>query len=349
MGKAQEPPVKGMYRRGRTWWLRFTRFPNGPQERVSLGTRDEDVAAVEAVRLRQEVPLSVGVEFVAEMERYFAERLADRKLTIATVTARRPALMEFSQLCDISRPADITVQACERWVRHCRAKLSPLTVQTYLTHVAAFCTWLVRKKKMRENPARQISLGKAVFVPRKNFLESAQIRDLIAAAPDDSMRFVLFSGFHAGLRKMEITEARPDWFRLSSESRRGVLHVQPTDTYVPKDKEDRTIPLTTEFDAFLRAYLPTLPAGSRWAVYPTEKGKHAVYRVFIGQRFRAYMAAQGVRCTMHDMRRSFVSNKLIENGTLIYKLAKWTGTDIRTLQNHYGHLLSDDEDIEAGV
>lgn len=338
-----------MYLRGRTWWLRFTRFPNGPQERVSLHTRDEDLAAVEAVRVMREEPLSPCAEFEAEMERYFAERLADRKLTIATVTARRYALKEFATTCQISRPADITLEACRQWVRHARAKLASVTLHGYLMHVSAFCTWLVKKNKLRENPARQISLGKMTFVPRKNFHPKDTIRDLISAAPDDSLRFVLFCGFHAGMRKMEITEARPDWFRLAAAQRRGIVHIQPTDTYMPKDKEDRVVPLTAEFNAFLADYLPRLPKGAKWAVYPAEAGKSAVYRVFIGQRFAAYMKAQGVACTMHDMRRSFVSNKLIEDGRLIYKVSKWTGTDVRTLQNHYGHLLADDDSIEAGV
>jgi hypothetical protein len=34
---------------------------------------------------------------------------------------------------------------------------------------------------------------------------------------------------------------------------------------------------------------------------------------------------------------------------LIFKLAKWTGDHVSVLQDHYGHLLADDEDIEVGI
>ena len=44
-----------------------------------------------------------------------------------------------------------------------------------------------------------------------------------------------------------------------------------------------------------------------------------------------------------------MSLKLIQDSSLIFKLAKWTGDDVRVLQDHYGHLLAHDEDIEMGL
>ncbi len=32
---------------------------------------------------------------------------------------------------------------------------------------------------------------------------------------DDRIRFILFCGFHEGMRRNEIVEARPSWFNLS--------------------------------------------------------------------------------------------------------------------------------------
>ena len=41
---------------------------------------------------------------------------------------------------------------------------------------------------------------------------------LIENAPTDDLRFVLFCGFHAGMRKLEIVEAVPEWFDLRAKT-----------------------------------------------------------------------------------------------------------------------------------
>lgn len=351
MGKAQTT-IKGMFLRGQTWWLRYTPAPGSPQVRESLGTGHAGDAAAKALDILQQAPLERAAEFAVELEAYLEAGLRDARLSPSTVRSRRYALNIFAEVCEASRLAHITPASLDRWLAHLRKGGMPLpSLVTYLTHMQAFCSWLVRTNKLRENPAKKVKLGKVVVVGRKNFQTKDRIRELIAAATDDEMRLILYGGFHAGLRKMEISEARPDWFRLSDGTRRGSIHVQETPTYRPKDKEERTIPLSAEFDTFLRGYLPMLPKGALWVLRPGQKKKRPrdLYRIDFRTKFEEFMARQNTVCTMHDMRRSFVSNKLIDDSSLIFKLAKWTGTDVGTLQKHYAHLLADDEDIEAGL
>ena len=52
------------------------------------------------------------------------------------------------------------------------------------------------------------------------------------------------------MRKQEIIEARPDWFDLQTNS----IPVQSTDTFRPKHREDRIIPMTKASKAFLKTY-----------------------------------------------------------------------------------------------
>lgn len=355
--------LKGMFLRGRSWWLRYTPTPGAKQARISLDTTNEHVAAVRAVQILQNAPLERSQEFLAEMEEYFADQSAKGNLSNTTVPMRRTTLMAFSRDMGVQRISELTLAVVERWVRvlqkgqrgdggaGVRGGVSAGTVKCYVFHLRAFCKWLVKKNRMRENPAAKIELGKVERVVRKRFVVNETVRRLIAEAPDDDLRFILFCGFHAGMRKLEIIEAPPEWFHLEPDGskRRGRIHVERTAFFTAKDKEERTIPLTTDFEAFLRGYLARLAQGARWVLRPDKKhGKHR-YRYDFRRPFAEYMAAQGVKCTPHDMRRSFVSNKLIENSSLILKLAKWTGADVKVLQDHYAHLLADDEDIEAGV
>ena len=84
-------------------------------------------------------------------------------------------------------------------------------------------------------------------------------------------------------------------------------------------------------------------------LHPEKSHKKSKYRWDYVRPFKTHMKAIGVKSTIHDMRRSFVSNKLLEDGTLIFKLTKWTGDTVQVLQDHYGHLLEDDASFEKGL
>lgn len=341
-----------MFQRGGNWWFRYTPAPGAAQVRESLGTPHRGLAAARAVEIRERAPMEAAAEFRVEMERYFAEGQEEDTLSLNTVLCRRKALIRYAETCGVSKLAQLTEASVERWARAMRdAGRRASSVETNIYHLRAVCSWLVRKNKMRSNVARSVRLGKQVVKGRRNFVTKDKIRDLLAAAPNDDFRFILFCGFHAGMRKLEITEARPGWFRLGEGERRGSISIEQTPTYRPKDREERTVPLSAEFESFLRGYLAKLPKGAVWVLYPMQAKRRAntPYRIHFARSFRSFIKVQGIQCTPHDMRRSFVSNKVIENSTLIFKLAKWTGTDVRTLQKHYGHLLPDDKDIEAGL
>jgi integrase len=343
--------MKGLFRRGQWWWFRYTPHVGGKQVRVRLNTQDEGKAAQKALEIARKAPLEPSGQLSTEMEAYFASALADKRLSRFTVFTRRYAIGLYSTDCKVDRLAAMTGDSVERWVGMLRArKLAPTSVAAYYMHLRGFCTWLLERNKLRENPCASVRLGKLIIRGRTNFLTKGKIREVIDNAPNDEMRLILYCGFHAGLRSLEIIEARPEWFRLSNGQQRGCVKVQETPTYRPKDKEERTIPLTAEFEAFLRRYLPTLPAGAQWVLRPAlTKPAKQLRRTSFARGFTLYMKAQGVTCSPHDMRRSFVSNKLIDDSSLIFKVAKWTGTDVVTIQRHYAHLLADDEDIETGV
>jgi hypothetical protein len=50
------------------------------------------------------------------------------------------------------------------------------------------------------------------------FADFTMAQRLIQNAPNDDLRYVLFCGFHAGMRKLEIVEAVPEWFNLSART-----------------------------------------------------------------------------------------------------------------------------------
>jgi site-specific recombinase XerD len=234
--------------------------------------------------------------------------------------------------------AAIRTEEVERYYRHLQQRVSESTAQGYITTLRSFFNRQVELKRIRSNPVRGLKLARLDQKSRLLFCSPEQRDRLIKNAPTDEMRFILYAGFHAGFRKNEIIEARSDWFDLE----RGALHVRATESFRPKDREERTIPLTTEFKEFLRRYGVRAP----FMLEPLVEKGAARYRYDFRRPFCEYMKKQGCEwVTPHVMRHSFAS-LLVSKGVSIYKVAVWMGDDVRVVQKHYAKLLPKDDDIE---
>ncbi|MFL6546086.1 MAG: tyrosine-type recombinase/integrase [Candidatus Udaeobacter sp.] len=160
---------------------------------------------------------------------------------------------------------------------------------------------------------------------------------MIHSAPNDDLRFILFCGFHTGMRKMEIVEAVPSWFDLSART----VEIRATETFRPKDRDARTVPLTDQFVDFLKRWGLRSPYVLQPAV---THGSHR-YRFDFRRAFSDYMNAQEVPwITPHVMRHSFASI-CASKGIDIYRIATWLGDDVRVVQRHYAKLRPDDRQI----
>src|SRR5262249_47986459 len=158
---------------------------------------------------------------------------------------------------------------------------------------------------------------------------------------DPELKFILYAGFHAGLRKSEILGARVFWFDLKA----GLLHVQnePETGFILKDRENRAIPLTDDFKNFLATYLAGRELNS-YALRQEESGGKGDYRYEFKRVVHSHFKRCGVTSTIHDMRRSFASN-LVSRGVSIYKVARWLGDGVAVVEKSYGHLAPADRDI----
>lgn len=165
---------------------------------------------------------------------------------------------------------------------------------------------------------------------------------LIKDAPTDDVRFILFAGFHCGMRKNEIIEVRVDWFDLRDS---GAVHIKNTDTFRIKDRETRLVPLTGQFRDFLHEYLAGKERDS-FALKPNVKHGKGTYRYDFHRPYNGYMTIKQVRwVTAHVMRHTFAS-LLVQAGVSIFKVARWIGDGVEVVEKHYAHLAPQDRDIE---
>lgn len=339
--------LSGVFTRGKVFWYRYSH--NGHQYRVSLDTTSESEAIAKAMEIRENPVLAQTDTLKREIKAYVEHQFRNGRFTAKSHENRSAVLLKWSDEIDCSELHELTTDVIQEWYEWLKSrKDSPLTestAQSYVMMVKGFCRHLVEENKLRENPADEVKMAAKPPPAKRDFCNHAQVKKLLHNAKDTDLKFILYCGFHAGLRKEEIIEARPEWFDLEAK----LLHLQRSDTWKPKDKEDRTIPLTKEFHEFLVTNMAKdgeLPGP--YVLEPTVTKGKAQYRYDFRKPFSDYMEVQGCSwVTPHIMRHTFAS-LLASRGVSIFKIAKWLGDGVEVTQKHYAKLLPKDNDIEKG-
>lgn len=342
--------MKGLYKYAGSanWWFRYTP-PGGKRKQVTLGTPDEAQAITRARAILAEGTL-------VRPEKGSIELVVDRYVAAAQIRNRKPmrkgtakeaqrVLYSFIVARKLKYPTDVTIPNVQAWLDELRgAGRAQDTLASYARIICTFSRWLAAERLTSFHLLEKFERPQMSPKGRQNWVRREVVAKLIEEATDPDLKFILYCGFHAGLRKAEICAVRVGWFDLSKPEQ-PVLHVQndPESEFFLKDSENRSVPLTDGFAAFLRVYLQDqLP--TNYALEPAKaRGVHK-YRVEFKRGFDTFMRKQGVACTVHDMRRSFASN-LVTHGTPIYTVAKWLGDGVEVVVRSYGHLESYSKDI----
>ena len=327
--------LRGLFLRGDVYW--FTKMVNGRRSQASLETRDYAEAVQKALEILDRPELQPARAMDAEIKRFIKYKVDTNRYSSASADSKRYTLGEFANFVGNVSPAQVTVFQCKAFYKQKRHQVSPSTAESYMFTVRSFFKWCVAENLCRRSPALEVELDRVDHKARIKFTDLELAQKLIANAPNDDMRFILFCGFHVGMRKQEIIEAIPEWFNLS----RKTLEIRATDTFRPKDRDARTVPLTDQFVEFLQQYGLRKP----FVLKPdVEQGKFR-YRYDFRRPFSEYMAAQDVPwITPHVMRHSFASICAMK-GIDIYRIATWLGDDVRVVQRHYAKLHPDDREI----
>lgn len=330
---------KGIYLRGKTYWLNFQR--GGVRHFITLETEDFATAVQRAQRLRDGPELAPKSALEADFLGFFSAKKKLNQCSRATERVHGAALRELA--CHVPGLAarDIRPSHIAAHYNRLQQRVAETTAQIHMRALRSFFSWCVETNRCTENPVKAIRLARVDKPARLKFCTKAQRDRLIEEAPTDDLRFILFAGFHAGLRKNEIIEAQAEWFDLGDQ---GALHVEKTDTFRPKDRDARFIPLTEAFRKFLRRYLGDRREG--FALKPDVTQGKAIYRYDFHKPFTLYMQSQGVPwVTSHVMRHTFAS-LLAQSGVSLFKISRWLGDGIEVVDRHYAHLAPQDSDIE---
>jgi integrase len=332
--------MRGIYLRGNIYWFRPPMKNGVRPERITLETTDPAEAVTRANEIRDNPTLTTSAQLSVEIENAAAHKLRMHEWTETSARSKKSILLAFADTQPAHfAAADVTTAIMQKYHDRQLRKLAPSTVSGYMMTFRSFFNWAVDVAKiMRRNPMDGVKVVRTTGNRREDFADFALRDKLIVEAPTDELRLILFMGFHGGLRKKEIIEARPFWFNLNA----GMLELRKTATMNFKDGEERSIPMTREFVSFMRRFGLSEP----YVLAPNVKAGKSIYRYDFRKPFTDYMKAQGVPwITPHIMRHTFAS-LLASSGVSIFKIATWLGDDVATVQKHYAKLLPGDKDIE---
>jgi integrase len=342
-------------------WYRWSE--NGKRYAISLATEDEGQALQKKNAIRADIDRRGSDQYTKKkngesaaanpferiVREYLAEGMSRDRKAMTPHTAKNLGyiLNQFARESGINSLRDLQPDSMSSWLRSKRKIRSTETLRSHTRDLKAFRRYLIDQNLVRD--LAELSMPDAPPVGRKNWLEQTVVDALIAAVkpeypakakPEtiakaeqtaDDLRFILNCGFNAGLRRNEISEAKVDWFDLN----RGLLHVFSNQAFTTKDREGRAIPLKKPFLEFLKTYLANR---NGYVLVPNKVKGKSIYRFDPNRRVRSHFSKLKIRCTWHDMRRSFASN-LVSKGESIYIVASWLGDGVEVVQKSYAHLL----------
>ena len=350
--------LKGIFLRGKKFWFRFSHA--GRQHRVNLETESEGEAIEKALEYRANPELLPSDTIRAEIKAYAAKKLKDQDFSQRSHDETIRVLNGFIDFSQINHIHSVTSGEVQRWYNWLKSDrevarkggktvtvpaVSEQSAQTYVARLGGFFTHLVKSNKVRQNPVDAVAMAKLIPTARRIFCKYPERDKLISSCARLDLKYALYAGFHAGLRKGEIIESDASWFDLEQD----VIHVPSNEFWRPKGKEFRDIPLTKQFKSFILRNQPfkkLLSTGKGYMLHPeTKKGKYR-YRWDFRRPFDDLTSGQGMEwVTPHVMRKTFGS-LLVIAGVSLFKVANWLGDDIMTTQKNYAYLLPKDDEIE---
>jgi integrase len=360
------------YKDSKNWHYRFY-DERGKRRTISLGTDDE----AEAIRKARAFVAHAAIQRVQNISLRTSgiQNTIDKYLVAAATRRKNPmgkeaaktagaVLRRFCQEANVMAPQDITPARLDTWLAVYEKKgRSQQTIRMYAAYVKTFGGWLYKSGHLASNALESYDLPEEKPMGRKNWLRKAEVAKVIGAVEPkcsanakpatiekakqaaEDLKFILYCGFHAGLRRKEIAMAKVSWFDLDH----GLIHAQnmPEEGYALKDEENRTIDMSDGFKGFLTSYLRNRKRGE-FVLRPKKTQGAWKYRYDFSRMVEGHFKNLEVHCSIHDMRRSFASNA-VSSGISLYIVSKWLGDGYEVIEKSYGHLAPNTGEINKVV
>ena len=171
--------------------------------------------------------------------------------------------------------------------------------------------------------------------PQIRFLSLAEIDTQLAAVADAPVIHAMVAVYiYAGLRREEALWLTSDEVDLEARLIRVRAKSIRDESWQPKTKRNRVVPISNDLHAILSDYAP--PTDCPWH-FPSPTGKRWDPDNF-SQDLRKINALHGLHWSCLDFRHTFGSH-LAQKGESLYKIAKLMGNSPEICRRHYAALI----------
>lgn len=315
--------MKGVYRRGSTWWIRY-RF-NGGLIRRPIG--DQVLAEKTMEQIRKDIDGNRHEIILRDQRRTFAE-MAEEYLEIkADKRSLRCDRLILHQLVPVFGRAFLHAIGREEIENHLRARrkeVSGATCNRVLALLRHLFNLAIDRRYLRENPTRGIKKFREAPWRRKYVYTEDELQALVNAA-SPHLRAILAVAIGTGLRKGDILGLR--WNDVDFEHNVITLFMQKTEEGI----EIPMLPMVREVLWRLHG-----AAGQSPFVFTSSAGERFgnIKTAFNGALRRSHLAEKGYH--FHDLRRTFAT-MLYNRGVLLTKIQRLLGhKSITTTERYLG-------------
>lgn len=335
--------MASIYKRNNTYYIKF--YEKSRRIRKSLGTSKRS----EALRIKEQIerelaagkfPLTEEDTDVDIFWKKYIEWARDHKRP-RTIEIERLFWQQFTEYVKPRKLSDVSRRDVERFkAKRKKDGLKPQSINDALRHLQAIYNYA---RKLGYFSGDNPFVGIARYKLEKNpprYLSREQIDTvlIISEQVGRDIHLVFAIGIFAGLRRLEIVNARWEWF----DFRQKLITLSSHDGFFLKDSETRTIPL---HDRLAEILIPYRQANG-FVFMPDKEGQGKYrYRYEFMRTFNIVLESANLKwVTPHVLRHTFASQLAIA-GVSLYKIANWLGhSDVKTTQV-YAHLQTHDDDI----
>lgn len=348
-GAEKKLRVKGLTLIGGWYYYRPAQIKGVRPPRVALDTQKFEVAVGLALAMKRgRGPDFTPGTLLFEVTRFLKLRKAlmdEGKLSRWSYVSDESVLKLFREFVGDEVPVGlVTMKRVEAWLAKLRKdERSKATVRTYLLRLHVFFVWLVEDEVLPRNVVAGIELPQVKKTRADKFCSREERERLLGLCEREDLKLMLMLGFHAGLRLREMIEARPDWLRFWPGG--GEIHVRETGTFVPKDREERRIPMNRVLHEFLAAQKFE---GAFVVRADVGHAKHK-YRWEPRKPLARLLKVAGLEWVgWHTMRHTFAT-LLVQGGCPIATVAQWLGDGIEVTFKNYVGYAPVEKHVNAGL
>lgn len=326
----------GLYKRGATWWMRFTY--NGKQKRRSLETGDKKLAERISHKILGQVAEGKWFDISEESENTFKEmmnRYMDEHSKLKKKSWKRDevSLSHLLPFFGIYTLTEITAEMISRYkTRRLKERAKPATLNRELSLMKhAFNLAMKEWDWCKENPCCRVKRERENN-ERDRVLGYDEEDELLKVCSPWLREIVIFA-LETGAREGEILEFN----RKSFDPFRRVVTILQS-----KTGQYKTIPLTSRVFEILKDKIKV----RNNLVFPSQKGTR-ITDTNLGRAFRnALKKAKIEDFRFHDLRHTFAS-RCAQGGVDLSIIQKYLGhKDFRMVQRYSHHSI---ESLRNGI